>query len=178
MTENLLPESLVCSFRWVKFEEDVEDGSNRWSKPHVATLSLHSLFELRNLLTKGTILLDMEASKYEINFIHLLDSFLIVALISLSNVLVFYCFFMNFSRLPTRIIGDQKFDNEIFIGQKLKSYESINYLSFSHYLFISIFNATHCNVSLVWMILPTFFWINASITTFYQMIWGYLSKML
>ena len=70
--------SLVCSFRWVKFEEDVEDGSNRWSKPHVATLSLHSLFELRNLLTKGTILLDMEASKYEINFIHLLGSFLIL----------------------------------------------------------------------------------------------------
>lgn len=33
--------------RWVKFEEDVEEGGNRWSKPHVATLSLHSLFELR-----------------------------------------------------------------------------------------------------------------------------------
>ena len=55
---------VICAFRWVKFEEDVEDGSNRWSKPHVATLSLHSLFELRNLLTKGTILLDMEATKY------------------------------------------------------------------------------------------------------------------
>ena len=52
-------------FRWVKFEEDVEDGGNRWSKPHVATLSLHSLFELRNLLTKGTILLDMEASSLD-----------------------------------------------------------------------------------------------------------------
>ena len=48
-------------FRWVKFEEDVEDGGNRWSKPHVATLSLHSLFELRNLLTKGVIILDMDA---------------------------------------------------------------------------------------------------------------------
>ncbi len=29
--------------RWIKFEEDVEDGGERWSKPHVATLSLHSL---------------------------------------------------------------------------------------------------------------------------------------
>ncbi len=48
--------------RWVKFEEDVEDGGDRWSKPHVATLSLHSLFELRNFLAKGVILLDMEAS--------------------------------------------------------------------------------------------------------------------
>ena len=54
---------LISIFRWVKFEEDVEDGGNRWSKPHVATLSLHSLFELRNLLTKGVIMLDMEASR-------------------------------------------------------------------------------------------------------------------
>lgn len=47
--------------RWVKFEEDVEEGGNRWSKPHVATLSLHALFELRSLLTNGTVMLDMEA---------------------------------------------------------------------------------------------------------------------
>ncbi|XP_062548276.1 sodium-driven chloride bicarbonate exchanger isoform X12 [Armigeres subalbatus] len=47
--------------RWVKFEEDVEEGGNRWSKPHVATLSLHSLFELRSLLLNGTVILDMEA---------------------------------------------------------------------------------------------------------------------
>lgn len=49
-------EELVCdgedmewkeTARWIKFEEDVEEGGNRWSKPHVATLSLHSLFELR-----------------------------------------------------------------------------------------------------------------------------------
>lgn len=51
--------------RWVKFEEDVEEGGNRWSKPHVATLSLHSLFELRNLILTGTVMLDMEASSLE-----------------------------------------------------------------------------------------------------------------
>lgn len=51
--------------RWVKFEEDVEEGGNRWSKPHVATLSLHSLFELRNLLLTGTVMLDMEATSLE-----------------------------------------------------------------------------------------------------------------
>lgn len=51
--------------RWVKFEENVDEGGNRWSKPHVATLSLHSLFELRSLLLNGTVMLDMEASSME-----------------------------------------------------------------------------------------------------------------
>lgn len=48
--------------RWIKFEEKVEQGGERWSKPHVATLSLHSLFELRTCIEKGTILLDLEAN--------------------------------------------------------------------------------------------------------------------
>lgn len=47
---------LTC--RWLKFEEDVEDGGERWSKPYVATLSLHSLFELRSCIINGSILLD------------------------------------------------------------------------------------------------------------------------
>ncbi|XP_069698390.1 sodium-driven chloride bicarbonate exchanger isoform X4 [Periplaneta americana] len=51
--------------RWIKFEEDVEEGGNRWSKPHVATLTLHSLFELRSMLLNGTVMLDMEASSLE-----------------------------------------------------------------------------------------------------------------
>uniref|UniRef100_A0A4W6G695 Anion exchange protein n=1 Tax=Lates calcarifer TaxID=8187 RepID=A0A4W6G695_LATCA len=45
---------------WVKFEEKVEEGGERWSKPHVSTLSLHSLFELRTCLQTGTVLLDLE----------------------------------------------------------------------------------------------------------------------
>ncbi|XP_060707503.1 electrogenic sodium bicarbonate cotransporter 1-like isoform X4 [Hemiscyllium ocellatum] len=48
--------------RWIKFEEKVEEGGERWSKPHVATLSLHSLFELRMCIEKGLVLLDLEAS--------------------------------------------------------------------------------------------------------------------
>lgn len=43
----------------------MEEGGNRWSKPHVATLSMHSLFELRSLLLNGTVMLDMEASSLE-----------------------------------------------------------------------------------------------------------------
>ncbi|XP_041927286.1 sodium-driven chloride bicarbonate exchanger isoform X3 [Alosa sapidissima] len=51
--------------RWLKFEEDVEDGGERWSKPYVATLSLHSLFELRSCILNGTVLLDMRATSLD-----------------------------------------------------------------------------------------------------------------
>uniref|UniRef100_A0AAY4BZB2 Anion exchange protein n=1 Tax=Denticeps clupeoides TaxID=299321 RepID=A0AAY4BZB2_9TELE len=51
--------------RWLKFEEDVEDGGERWSKPYVATLTLHSLFELRSCILNGTVLLDMRAGSLE-----------------------------------------------------------------------------------------------------------------
>ena len=42
--------------RWIKFEENVEE-SNRWGKPHVASLTFHSLLELRRGLEKGTDIL-------------------------------------------------------------------------------------------------------------------------
>ncbi|KAK1803632.1 hypothetical protein P4O66_021045, partial [Electrophorus voltai] len=51
--------------RWIKFEEKVEAGGERWSKPHVATLALHSLFELKTCIEKGTIMLDMEANSLQ-----------------------------------------------------------------------------------------------------------------
>uniref|UniRef100_A0A131YSQ2 Anion exchange protein n=1 Tax=Rhipicephalus appendiculatus TaxID=34631 RepID=A0A131YSQ2_RHIAP len=51
--------------RWIKFEEDVEEGGDRWSKPHVSTISLHSLMELRSFILNGTVMLDMEASSLE-----------------------------------------------------------------------------------------------------------------
>lgn len=53
---------MCMHFRWLKFEEDVEDGGDRWSKPYVATLSLHSLFELRSCILNGTVMLDMRAN--------------------------------------------------------------------------------------------------------------------
>lgn len=43
----------------------MEDGGERWSKPYVATLSLHSLFELRSCIVNGTVMLDMRANSIE-----------------------------------------------------------------------------------------------------------------
>lgn len=39
--------------RWIKFEEDVEEETDRWGKPHVASLSFRSLLELRKTLSHG-----------------------------------------------------------------------------------------------------------------------------
>ncbi|NXK66030.1 S4A4 protein, partial [Sylvietta virens] len=51
--------------RWIKFEEKVEDGGERWSAPHVPALPLHSLFQLRVCLQKGTMLLDLDATSFK-----------------------------------------------------------------------------------------------------------------
>ncbi|NWH26326.1 S4A4 protein, partial [Grus americana] len=51
--------------RWIKFEEKVEDGGERWSMPHVPVLRLHSLFQLRMCLQKGTMLLDLDAPSFK-----------------------------------------------------------------------------------------------------------------
>lgn len=48
--------------RWIRFEEDVEESGNRFSKPHVGTLSLHALFELRSFLLNGALLFDVDGS--------------------------------------------------------------------------------------------------------------------
>ncbi|XP_074756944.1 anion exchange protein 2 isoform X2 [Athene noctua] len=46
--------------RWIKFEEDVEEETDRWGKPHVASLSFRSLLELRKTLSHGAVLLDLD----------------------------------------------------------------------------------------------------------------------
>ncbi|KAF6778131.1 hypothetical protein AHF37_02402 [Paragonimus kellicotti] len=51
--------------RWIKFEEDVEENGERWSKPYVATLPVYSVFGLRNSLANAVILIDVEANSME-----------------------------------------------------------------------------------------------------------------
>ncbi|CAG7833126.1 unnamed protein product [Allacma fusca] len=47
--------------RWIKYEEDLEEGADRWGRPHIASLSFHSLIKLRQLIEKdGIIMLDLE----------------------------------------------------------------------------------------------------------------------
>ncbi|XP_067109841.1 anion exchange protein 2-like isoform X1 [Osmerus mordax] len=46
--------------RWIKFEEDVEEETERWGKPHVSSLSFRSLLELRKTISHGAVLLDLD----------------------------------------------------------------------------------------------------------------------
>lgn len=46
--------------RWIKYEENVEEGADRWGRPHVSSLSFHSLLNLRRCIEIGVLLLDIE----------------------------------------------------------------------------------------------------------------------
>ncbi|XP_029381220.1 anion exchange protein 2a isoform X2 [Echeneis naucrates] len=46
--------------RWIKFEEEVEEETDRWGRPHVPTLSFRSLLELRRTISHGAVLLDLK----------------------------------------------------------------------------------------------------------------------
>ncbi|KAL3855467.1 hypothetical protein ACJMK2_014678 [Sinanodonta woodiana] len=48
--------------RWVKFEEVLEEGGKRWSKPHVSSLSMAAMIELKQLLSTCPVLLDLDCS--------------------------------------------------------------------------------------------------------------------
>uniref|UniRef100_A0A182JXV8 Anion exchange protein n=1 Tax=Anopheles christyi TaxID=43041 RepID=A0A182JXV8_9DIPT len=48
--------------RWIKYEENVEEGAERWGRPHIAPLSFQSLLNLRNFIKTGIVLLNLEAN--------------------------------------------------------------------------------------------------------------------
>ena len=64
----------LINSRWVKFEEDVEEYGNRWSKPFVASLSLHAVMELRNGISNSSLLLEMETGSLVETWNILVDS--------------------------------------------------------------------------------------------------------
>nr|XP_054750105.1 anion exchange protein 3-like isoform X1 [Lytechinus pictus] len=59
--------------RWIKFEEDWEAGSERWGKPHVASLTFNSLPQLRKGLENGLMLLDCQRTTLQGIFDAILD---------------------------------------------------------------------------------------------------------
>ena len=51
--DELIGDQWVEQSRWIKYEEAREEGSERWGRPHVSSLSFHSLLNLRLSLEKG-----------------------------------------------------------------------------------------------------------------------------
>ena len=51
--DELKGDQWVEQARWIKYEEAREEGADRWGKPHVSSLSFHSLLNLRLSLEKG-----------------------------------------------------------------------------------------------------------------------------
>ena len=47
--------------RWIKLEEDVEEGANRWGKPHIPCLTYRSLRDVETNLQNGVFLLDLQS---------------------------------------------------------------------------------------------------------------------
>lgn len=50
--------------RWIRYEENVEEGADRWGRPHVSSLCFHSLLNVRRSLESGVVLLDLEAKDF------------------------------------------------------------------------------------------------------------------
>lgn len=53
------------SCRWIKYEQVVEGDHTRFSKPHITLLSVHGLLQLKNVLRKGTVILEAQANSFE-----------------------------------------------------------------------------------------------------------------
>lgn len=51
--------------RWVKYEENVEEGADRWGQPHISSLSFHSLLNVRRCLESGVVMLDVEEKDFQ-----------------------------------------------------------------------------------------------------------------
>ncbi|XP_067869375.1 band 3 anion transport protein-like isoform X2 [Heterodontus francisci] len=62
--------------RWIKYEEDLDKETDRWSKPHVPSLTFRSLLELRKAVSKGAILLDLKETTLPGISVHIVEQML------------------------------------------------------------------------------------------------------
>lgn len=47
--------------RWIRYEEAVEEGGQRWSKPHVASLMMEALQDLQSILSTCPVIMNSTA---------------------------------------------------------------------------------------------------------------------
>ncbi|XP_039763969.1 anion exchange protein 2 isoform X2 [Pararge aegeria] len=110
--------------RWIKYEEDVEEGSARWGRPHVASLSFHSLLNLRRCLENGVVLLDLDEKDLPGVAYRVVESMVTEGLIEEDDKPVV----MRSLLLRHRHVHDERFRFSIS-GRKHSSYTSLQNLS-------------------------------------------------
>ncbi|CAK1588151.1 unnamed protein product [Parnassius mnemosyne] len=109
--------------RWIKYEEDVEEGSARWGRPHVASLSFHSLLNLRRCLETGVVLLDLDEKDLPGVAYRVVESMVAEGLIEEDDKPVV----MRSLLLRHRHVHDERFRFSIG-GRKQSSYTSLQSL--------------------------------------------------
>ncbi|XP_050361182.1 anion exchange protein 2 isoform X2 [Nymphalis io] len=109
--------------RWIKYEEDVEEGSARWGRPHVASLSFHSLLNLRRCLETGVVLLDLDEKDLPGVAYRVVESMVTEGLIEEDDKPVV----MRSLLLRHRHVHDERFRFSIS-GRKQSSYTSLQSL--------------------------------------------------
>ncbi|VDP04713.1 unnamed protein product [Soboliphyme baturini] len=51
--------------RWIKYEETVEEGGARWSKPHITLLNMESCLQLKACFKKSAVSLDVNLTTFQ-----------------------------------------------------------------------------------------------------------------
>uniref|UniRef100_A0A182KC55 Anion exchange protein n=1 Tax=Anopheles christyi TaxID=43041 RepID=A0A182KC55_9DIPT len=137
--------------RWIKYEEDVEEGADRWGRPHVASLSFHSLLNLRRCLETGVVLMDLEEKDLPSVAYRVVEQMVIDELIHEDDKAVI----MRALLLRHRHVNESSHGGFSF-GPKRKysSYTSLQNLAFrmydrsmEHLVFISNIDTTNTNTN-------------------------------
>ncbi|XP_055914988.1 anion exchange protein 2 isoform X5 [Eupeodes corollae] len=111
--------------RWIKYEEDLEEGSDRWGKPHVASLSFHSLLNLRRCLETGVVLLDLDEKDLPAVAYRVVEQMVVEDLITSNDKPTV----MRSLLLRHRHVNENSMTHFPFTKKKYNSYTSLQNLS-------------------------------------------------
>ncbi|RNA30529.1 Sodium-driven chloride bicarbonate [Brachionus plicatilis] len=103
------------SARWIKFVEVVED-SGRWSKPHVATISILSIIDLKNILSNGLVYLNLKSKPFKYFVDELVENMVKENMLNDDNVMEM----KKILFLPHYQQYQKDFDDQLIVGETLK----------------------------------------------------------
>lgn len=109
------------SARWIKFVEVVED-CGRWSKPHVATISILSIIDLKNIISNGLVYLNSKTKPYKYFIDELVENMVKENLLNDDNVAEM----KQILFLPHFHQYQKDFEDQLIVGETLKAGKNKN----------------------------------------------------